>query len=156
MGNSLDSFGSCFPHQNLRHVYLATCIMFERYCFTRSKSSIMSSSLLFTMLMLASMSLMLAFGRCTLKMNWKQKAPQTPPRMGPTQNTLHRIRKNQILQFLGHDVPVIGELVDNKGRPQRSGGVERSLVAGQGCHIGQANLEQRALKIFHNISQCSP
>lgn len=68
-------------------VSLYVCIMFERYCFTRSKSSIMSSSLLFTMLMLASMSLMLAFGRCTLKMNWKQKAPQTPPRMGPTQNT---------------------------------------------------------------------
>ena len=62
--------------------------MFERYCFTRSKSSIMSSSLLLTMLMLASMSLMLALGRCTLKMNWKQKAPQTPPRIGPTQNTL--------------------------------------------------------------------
>ena len=62
--------------------------MFERYCFTRSKSSIMSSSLLLTMLMLASMSLMLDLGRCTLKMNWKQKAPQPPPRMGPTQNTL--------------------------------------------------------------------
>ena len=62
--------------------------MFERYCFTRSKSSIMSSSLLLTMLMLASMSLMLDLGRCTLKMNWKQKAPQTPPRIGPTQNTL--------------------------------------------------------------------
>ena len=60
--------------------------MFDRYCFTLSRSSTMSMSSPWPSPPSRS------FRRrgsvfCTLKMKWKVKAPQRPPRMGPTQNT---------------------------------------------------------------------
>ena len=126
-------------------ICLGTCIMFERYCFTRSKSSIMSSSLLLTMLMLASMSLMLALGRCTLKMNWKQKAPQAPPRMGPTQYTLHKQKTSNLClpQKKFGILPMISELIGDEDRAKSPRRVERTLVAGQSCHVGQTHLRRR-------------